>query len=472
MLTALAKKKLGKQTPLKEIFTDEKGAIDVASIMVGIIVIALIGGVIASTVFVVIPWTQDNTAKQQLDAIVQAENAYFGLSSAVPSPLPTGSRTNSFGGTDELKTASLLNSGPTYCVVTTDNNKGFAGYAKSSSGTVWSVTNTNSKPIIHTGPLPTDCQFSETPSEEALPGHEPTVPYIDPTPTKTVLTFQCDTTITGRIPMDTNLTGTETWDDGTPSRSYTNATVATAKSLTAGVTYTVTFDGTYKKFDLRTDLTTRKWASCLRSVDHWGSQTGVTSAYYAFAWASNLTDVPDHIPTTITSMENMFQDATIFNDPSVSKWDTSNVTNMNYTFGLAPVFNQPLNDWDVSNVTTMKQMFVGSPAFNKPLDKWNTSKVTTMYAMFSNASSFNQPLNTWKVGNVTNMDRMFYKATAFNRPLDTWDVSKVTNMYYMFGYTPDMYNDLSMWNTASLTDGTYFKYQSKLPYSYIPPKTS
>jgi len=65
---------------LKEAFTNEDGAIDLASIMVGIIVIGLIGGVIAATVFAVIPWAQDNAAKQQLDSVASAESAYIGLS--------------------------------------------------------------------------------------------------------------------------------------------------------------------------------------------------------------------------------------------------------------------------------------------------------------------------------------------------------------------------------------------------------
>lgn len=64
---------------LKEAFKNEDGAIDLASIMVGIIVIGIIGGVVAATVFAVIPWAQDNGAKQQLDNVASAESAYRGL---------------------------------------------------------------------------------------------------------------------------------------------------------------------------------------------------------------------------------------------------------------------------------------------------------------------------------------------------------------------------------------------------------
>ena len=49
------------------------GAIDLASIMVGVLVIGIIGGVISSTVVSVIPWTQDSAARQNLDATKTAE---------------------------------------------------------------------------------------------------------------------------------------------------------------------------------------------------------------------------------------------------------------------------------------------------------------------------------------------------------------------------------------------------------------
>jgi type II secretory pathway pseudopilin PulG len=64
---------------IKEAFCNEEGAIDLASIMVGIIVIGLVGGVIAATVFAVVPWAQDNAARQQLDNVGSAQNAYLGL---------------------------------------------------------------------------------------------------------------------------------------------------------------------------------------------------------------------------------------------------------------------------------------------------------------------------------------------------------------------------------------------------------
>ena len=50
------------------------GAIDLASIMVGVLVIGIIGGVIAATVGAVIPWAQDAAARGNLDAVRIAQS--------------------------------------------------------------------------------------------------------------------------------------------------------------------------------------------------------------------------------------------------------------------------------------------------------------------------------------------------------------------------------------------------------------
>lgn len=52
------------------------GSIDLASIMVGIIVIGVVGGVIAATMFTVIPWVQDSSVKQSLSTIQEGEKSF------------------------------------------------------------------------------------------------------------------------------------------------------------------------------------------------------------------------------------------------------------------------------------------------------------------------------------------------------------------------------------------------------------
>lgn len=136
------------------ILYSSRAAIDLASIMVGIIIIGLIGGVIAATVFAVIPWSQDRAAKQQLDNISSAESAYRGLSSDKDSNLKDASTNpadssdpnqvvlnSTFTGSDGLAINQLLDSNAAnYCVLATDNGKDYTAYARSGSGRVFKAT--------------------------------------------------------------------------------------------------------------------------------------------------------------------------------------------------------------------------------------------------------------------------------------------------------------------------------------------
>ncbi|MHA6668556.1 hypothetical protein ACX3O0_06755 [Homoserinimonas sp. A447] len=60
----------------------ETGAIDLASIMVGVLVIGIVGGVIAATVFAVIPWSQDQAAQQALSAVSTSQSVGYAGSSS------------------------------------------------------------------------------------------------------------------------------------------------------------------------------------------------------------------------------------------------------------------------------------------------------------------------------------------------------------------------------------------------------
>lgn len=103
-----------------KLLSSSKGALDLSSIMVGVIVISLIGGVIGATVFAVIPWAQDHAAKQQLQSIAVAQNVYAGfdasewsntqmsLTAAVtPTPVAAGYAPN-YGSLKNLVDAGLI----------------------------------------------------------------------------------------------------------------------------------------------------------------------------------------------------------------------------------------------------------------------------------------------------------------------------------------------------------------------------
>ena len=72
---------------------------------------------------------------------------------------------------------------------------------------------------------------------------------------------------------------------------------------------------------------------------------------------------------------------------NVSKWDVSNVTNMNSMFAVCKNFKGDLSGWDVSNVKNMRSMFEGCENFNSDLSRWNVSNVKNMGSMFNGCSS-------------------------------------------------------------------------------------
>ena len=164
---------------VKEAFKNEAGAIDLASIMVGIIVIGLIGGVIAATVFAVIPWAQDNAAKQQLGSVAAAQASYIGLSSDKGSTrfgggfVSAGTQPDgSFGyaytkistvGGDATVTEKLLDvpAGSKLAIgrwgVGTGSHYGAA--VKSASGKVWYISDAKTQPTEDTASSATTAEL-------------------------------------------------------------------------------------------------------------------------------------------------------------------------------------------------------------------------------------------------------------------------------------------------------------------------
>ncbi|MDB4266785.1 BspA family leucine-rich repeat surface protein [Flavobacteriaceae bacterium] len=159
-------------------------------------------------------------------------------------------------------------------------------------------------------------------------------------------------------------------------------------------------------------------------------------------------DLSKIITTKVTSMSEMFNQASAFNQ-DITSWDTSNVTTMSKMFNGATLFNQDIGSWDTSSVTDMSQMFAVAKAFNKNISSWDTSSVTNMFRMFVFTDEFNQDIGSWDTSSVTNMEQMFYYAISFDKDIGSWDTSSVTNMGYMFYYATAFNQDISGWCVQS-----------------------
>ena len=156
---------------------------------------------------------------------------------------------------------------------------------------------------------------------------------------------------------------TVNWGDGSTS---TGVSAPVDHTYNTAGNYTIQVTGGLERLH-RNDAAD---ASKLVSLDQWGNTTWTTmeNAFYgANNMAYNAADSPDL--STVTSMSNMFRDASSFNG-DLSNWDVSSVTDMFGMFRSATSFNQPLNSWDVSSVTDMGAMFWSATAFDQDLANW------------------------------------------------------------------------------------------------------
>ncbi|AQW87102.1 putative protein (DUF285 domain) [Campylobacter pinnipediorum subsp. caledonicus] len=90
-----------------------------------------------------------------------------------------------------------------------------------------------------------------------------------------------------------------------------------------------------------------------------------------------------------------------FNDPDISLWDTTQITNMADMFYGCKKFNQSLNNLNTENVTDMNSMFWDCYEFNQTLEHFKTDKVIDMSFMFHDCKKFNKNITNWSVGRVT-----------------------------------------------------------------------
>jgi type II secretory pathway pseudopilin PulG len=122
----------------------EGGAIDLASIMVGVLVIGIIGGVIAATVFAVIPWSQDNAAKQALDSVKSAESVQYSFSSGDGS---AAYGTDAFlEGTANAASKSLLQTSTSIKIVVSNDGQHFVALSASATGVLFYSTDDGKAP--------------------------------------------------------------------------------------------------------------------------------------------------------------------------------------------------------------------------------------------------------------------------------------------------------------------------------------
>jgi surface protein len=185
-----------------------------------------------------------------------------------------------------------------------------------------------------------------------------------------------------------------------------------------------------------------------------------SNMFQAFPSLINLIEIPQVLPSSVTTLSTVFSNCSKLNDINLTYWNTSNVTNMNSLFQSCVAFNRNLGNWNTSNVTTMTSMFQGATNFNNEnnssMNSWDVSKVTNFSNLFNGATSFNGDLSNWQlVASNVNCTSMFQGASTFNQDIGSWNTSGIINMEAMFFLSTNFNNNgsssISGWNTSNVT---------------------
>ena len=167
-------------------------------------------------------------------------------------------------------------------------------------------------------------------------------------------------------------------------------------------------------------------------------------------------DVSKWDVSNVTNMEFMFLNCKSFEGKCLENWNVSNVENMKYMFYSCKDFDCDLSSWDVSKVKDMDNMFDGCKKFEgKGLENWDVSNVEISSFMFVKCENLNCDLSKWDVRNIIRMSSMFSYCKKFDgKSIENWDVSNVVSLRNMFKGCENLNCDFSKWDISNVVDTT------------------
>jgi hypothetical protein len=129
--------------------------------------------------------------------------------------------------------------------------------------------------------------------------------------------------------------------------------------------------------------------------------------------------------TVLTSLNSIYG--------TIDQWATSPVKNMSGLFSVKTnpnfaFFNTDITKWDTTNVTDMSDMFNGASALNQNIG--SMPQITIYPTPLTTPSP--GPYTAWNTSKVTNMNNMFFNSTAFTQDISGWDISSLKTISNMF----------------------------------------
>lgn len=154
-------------------------------------------------------------------------------------------------------------------------------------------------------------------------------------------------------------------------------------------------------------------------------------------------------------LSKFFQgDKSLLSIEGLDKWNTSNVSAMDYMFDSTGVQSLDLSSWDVSNVEYFTAMFQGMNAMSAlNVSGWNTKSAIDMSSMFRNTYKLvNLDVQSFNTSNVSNMSMMFQSSGVTSLDLSKWNVSNVTDMSRMMSMASVKTLNMSNWNLNKVSN--------------------
>lgn len=229
--------------------------------------------------------------------------------------------------------------------------------------------------------------------------------YYDSTRTTfsaSMQTYNTDVTVYWGDGTSTTYTGSGTYRNHTISKVFTGSGYRDIKFVSSAVTNFSPDRGADKCY--------------VYKIYNWSRVPAVSNFYLSTSNYLNqiyLNQVPNYLPTNVTSMDQTFAGCTSLNDPNISSWNTGSMTAMSSVFEGCTSLNQSVASWNVSNCTTLQALFRNCTSFNGVIN-FSFKNGCDARSMLQNCTGYNQDLSGISLSTSIQMDYFLNGATSFS----------------------------------------------------------